>query len=165
MVEIYKKLADLNYWANEKLRITIEQLNREDLETKTPYGLLRELIIHLFNSINHWFDYIDIENYIPRKDSDINYFNWVEIKKLWIATDERFMNFVLNINDLDEFNNRFSYHEDPSYSIAWGELFLHLSHHSYYHRGQIAMLLRQNNLIKAPITDAEIFFSIKMTRK
>jgi uncharacterized damage-inducible protein DinB len=44
-----------------------------------------------------------------------------------------------------------------------GDMILHLSHHSFYHRGQIAMFLRQKELGKLPDTDADTFF--KETRK
>ena len=80
---------------------------------------------------------------------------------LWEKTDERLLEVTHKIVDDNKFNKEFTYSHDKKkyYRMTYEELFLHLSHHSYYHRGQLAMIFRQCGLNKAPVTDADGFFA------
>ena len=49
-MEYYKNLADMNAWANEKFRIVLSALQMEQLQLKTPYGSLLDLLCHTFDA-------------------------------------------------------------------------------------------------------------------
>lgn len=158
MKTLYLKLANLNFWANNKTRQNIETIKPRDLQLKTPYGSLSDLIIHLFNAVNHWLDYIDVKYAFPRRTPDIDFQDWSQVLSLWKRTDTRLIQVVDSFIDDSKFEEIVEKLE-----MTIGDMILHLSHHSFYHRGQIAMFIRQKELGKLPDTDADTFF--KETRK
>ncbi|MHA2296599.1 MAG: DinB family protein [Candidatus Hodarchaeales archaeon] len=161
MNDQYIKLAKLNSWANDELRKVMGEFNSEMLKLGTPYGTIHDLVIHLINAINHWLDFFDYDHYIPRSNNDIDYNNWNEVLTLWKKTDKRLSSVIETFNEEEGFEREFiySHNREKHYRMSFGDLFLHLSHHSYYHRGQLAMLFRQNDLRVAPPTDADLFFA------
>ena len=160
----YVKQAKLNSWANEIIRETMKDLTPTNLQLVTPYGTLLQLTIHLMSAINHWFDFFDHTFTIDWKDNKIDYTNWRKISDLWKRTDERFENIVESFPSDDSFEEYFEYSHNKKdyYKMKFSELFLHLSCHSYYHRGQLVMFFRQNDLKISPPVDADDFFKIKV---
>ncbi len=141
----------MNLWENNDYTIVMKTIKKDSLFLKTPYGTVFDLVIHLFNAINHWLDYIDTEYTFPRKDPDVNLSDWSVTLNLWKKTDHRW---IKVIESLEEFTSSFGNHK-----MIVGEMFLHISHHSYYHRGQLAMFFRQHHLPKFPETDADVYFN------
>ena len=160
----YVKQAKLNSWANKILRETMKDFSTVDLQLETPYGTLLQLTIHLMSAINHWFDFFDQKFTIDWKDDKIDYTNWQDILELWKSTDERFENIVDSFTTDESFEEYFEYSHNikDHYKMKFSELFLHLSCHSYYHRGQLVMFFRQKNLRISPPVDADDFFKIKI---
>ena len=164
MKSYFIKQANLNARANKIIRDTMKNFSTDDLLIETPYGTLLKLTTHLNTAVNHWFDFFDKKFNIPWRENEINYQNWNEILKLWEQTDERFKNIVNNFGNDEEFEQFFTYSHNKRdiYKMKFSEMFLHLTCHSYYHRGQLVMFFRQNGLKISPPVDADDFFKIKL---
>ncbi|MHA2365732.1 MAG: DinB family protein [Candidatus Hodarchaeales archaeon] len=153
MNNLYLKLAEMNLWANTEFRNSMKNIEQKELRIKTPYGTLVDLVIHLFNAVNHWLDIIDNKYKFQRKGPKIDYNDWLQVLTLWKKTDQRLIQVIKSNNvNLTKFL--------PQHKMTLGEMFLHISHHSYYHRGQLALLYRQNNLQTVKSTDANEYFLI-----
>jgi uncharacterized damage-inducible protein DinB len=139
----------------------MEQLNSDDLSIKTPYGTIMDLTIHLINTINHWLDFFDDYFKFPRGEEDFDYNDFIDVLKLWEQTDKRLED-VIEAFDENEFEDYFTYSHDKveQYKIKFCDLFLHLTCHSYYHRGQLALIFRQHDLAPLPPIDADDYFKI-----
>ncbi|MHA1941860.1 MAG: DinB family protein [Candidatus Hodarchaeales archaeon] len=151
-------LMKLNYWANDHFRNVMDPLSISDLNQKTPYGTILDLVIHHFNATNRWLSRLGYE---PLKEKETSFENlqWKEILTEWEKTDKKLIQYVESINDEDFFHNTISYViPKGKFSNKVEEILIHLTHHGYYHRGQLAILLRQYNLPPAPATDAMVFF-------
>ncbi len=151
-------LMKLNYWANDHFRKAMETLSRTDLNQKTPYGTILDLVIHHFNAINTWLSRLGYESL---EKNEVNYANleWKEILTRWKETDKKLIQFVESIEDEVVLNKSISYKiPKGKFRNKIEEILFHLTHHGYYHRGQLAVLLRQYNLPPAPATDAMVFF-------
>ena len=155
------KQAKLNSWANNILRENMESLTFDDLEIKTPYGTIHQLTVHLINTINHWLDFFDEYFKFPRGEDDIDYSNWLDVLKLWEDTDKRLEDVIEDFdeNELEDYF-LYSHNNVEQYKMKFCDLFLHLTTHSYYHRGQLALLFRQNNLTPFAPFDADDYFKI-----
>ena len=153
MNDLIVDLALVNLNLNNKIRLSIKDDFATIRRTNTPYGELGELIYHMFEAINVWLDRIT-KNVISLSDyskdlNDDSFFNE------WIKVDKRFLDYAnnlsnkVNFEDLIFFRNR----SGESFQIPLQDILMHISHHSFYHRGQIATLIRINNFNPLPDLD------------
>ncbi len=153
------EMVAFNAWSNERFRSTLKLIPLADLNIETPYGKLIERIVHVFISVNMWLERIEgnSPNYVPTAK---DYPTWEEIETSWKAADKRLIEFTKkykNLEDFDEIIDYLSLKEDK-FQSSISNILIHLSHHQMYHRGQIAMVLRQNGLQPVPSTDGIAFF-------
>lgn len=162
MKKFYVKLSKLNNWANSQFRTVMQEFSPADLQIQTPYGSIRKLTIHLISTLNHWFDFFDTTFAITWRKPEFDYHHWPIVLELWTNTDARFEQIIDSFPDAIAFDQLFSYSHNKQelYQMQFGELFLHLTTHSYYHRGQLALIFRQQDLPIAPPTDADDYFKI-----
>jgi len=109
-----------------------------------------KLFSHILNAHTHWNNRIlELEKIINWEDYNLNKFNDQNMDNYRASV------FILdthNTNDLVEYKNRIG----NMYSQSIHDILFHIINHSTYHRGQIAHLTREANLI--PISTDYIFF-------
>ncbi len=155
---MYLKMKNLA----EKIATTNKQLNdsyREYFNNKfeaikvlnTPYGELGTIIYHMFDATNRWLNRIlneenKIKSYIDL-GSEQDFFNE------WIKVDNRFISYAKQ-NSID-YNKIIhvvtSSGEEINLSIE--DALLHISHHSFQHRGHLGALVRIHTLDPLPGLD------------
>ena len=153
------EMVAFNAWANERFRSTLKLIPLAKLNIETPYGLLIERIVHVFISVNMWLDRIEGNSpkYVPRAK---DYPSWKEIDSSWIAADIRLIESTKKYKNPEDFDEIIKYYslKNDQFEASVSNILIHLSHHQMYHRGQIAMALRQNKLPPVPSTDGIAFF-------
>ena len=120
---------------------------------KTPYGELGELMYHIFDSPNYWLDHLTKE-VMPLKDyKDIT--SVAEFYEEWKKVDERLIKY-LEEND-GKINYKLIVHivfePGNEADIRIEDILMHISHHSFYHRGQLATIVRNTNLEPLPMSN------------
>lgn len=164
MIKYYLKLTKFNIWANQSFRNCLEKIPKEQFETiDTPYGSFLDLIVHIFAAVDLWLARISGNSPKSLKTADdYGWFSkgWVELAQNWEKIDQSLYTFVRSLRDKTALDRRINYNstEGSNYIISISDILTHISHHSMYHRGQIAMLLRQQNLAPIPANDAIYFF-------
>ncbi|MFX0150949.1 MAG: DinB family protein [Candidatus Hodarchaeota archaeon] len=157
MKEQFIKLARLNMWANERFREVFKDLKLNDLQKETPYGVILDLIIHNFEALNVWLERMEKKPLVEKRKTSADYNSVSEVISAWNETDQLFLQVMKSFQDDEDFNRKIEYRrrgEETTYQVALGDVILHMSHHSFYHRGQLALLLRQYGYKPAPPTDA-----------
>ncbi|MFX1511345.1 MAG: DinB family protein, partial [Promethearchaeota archaeon] len=161
MKRIFLELANMNAWANACLRQTIQNLPLEVLASHTyytPFGSLGNLVIHIFNTINTWLDRLEGKRQSPLFNLD-DFENWSDVLAAWESADERFMQLVKELPEDYNFKRVIQYtsYRGIEFESPLDEILLHVSHHGFHHRGQIALLLRLEEQQPAPQLDAIVY--------
>jgi uncharacterized damage-inducible protein DinB len=153
------EMVAFNAWSNSRFRSTLKEIPLDDLDITTPYGPLIERIVHIFVSVDMWLDRIEGKSRKSVRTAK-DFKDWKEIEVSWESADKRLTSFVKNISvkgTVDQEIHYKSLKNDVFHSTV-SNILIHLSHHQMYHRGQIAMVLRQNHLPPVPSTDGIAFF-------
>jgi uncharacterized damage-inducible protein DinB len=161
MKEQFIKLAKMNMWANERFREVLRDLELNDLQKETPYGVILDLIIHNYEALNVWLERMEKKPVVDRKKTSRDYKSVSEVISAWITADQLFLQVMESFQDDEDFNRKIIYRrrgEEETYQVALGDIILHMSHHGFYHRGQLALLFRQYGYKPAPPTDANKYF-------
>ena len=142
MKEHFINLFEYNDWANRKIFYVLRDLDH------TPKSIL-DILSHIILSQETWLgrikgDYTnsfweDVALSDLEKRSQTNTADWLQMMKN--STE----------NDL---NKKYSYHNTKGarFETSLKDIITHLINHSTYHRAQINLLFRQNN-IEPAITD------------
>lgn len=130
-------LRDLIAYAKESNSMVIHQVTSNE---KKPDKVI-ELLNHIFNAHRIW------NNRITNSEVDVNGWeehsisDWQEINEANYTTSEQI---------IQNFNANQSIHytdtEGASFENSVSEIIRHIVNHSTYHKGQIAMLMRQAGL-------------------
>lgn len=151
MTNLAKKIAVTNKLLNDSYR---EYLN-EEFETiktiTTPYGDVGSVIYHMMFATNVWLNRISKEKgnmkpYTELKSKDVFF-------EEWLKADTRFVDFTSN--------NSFDYAkiidvktlDGQEFKLSVEDILLHISHHSFLHRGHLGAIIRINNLKPLPGLD------------
>lgn len=136
MKKYFAQLYHYNQWANDRV---LEGLDRQQVEDEK----ILTVMSHVVSALYIWLSRIEGK-------SAAAYPLW----KKYSRTELIEMNKVITgrwikfIEDTDDFNRVLVYNNyvgDP-YKNNVEQIMIHLVNHSTYHRGQVAMLLRQNGL-------------------
>jgi uncharacterized damage-inducible protein DinB len=161
MKDQFIKLAKLNLWSNSQFREVMGNLELKDFQKETPYGTILDLIIHTFEALNVWLERMKKRPPVTKRKTSSDYKNWSDIFSAWEAADQLFLQMMEFFPDDEDFDQKIRYRrrgDETIYEVALGDVILHMSHHGFYHRGQLALLLRQYGYKPAPPTDANKFF-------
>ena len=150
MSDIIEKTALVNYKLNNLIRSHFKDNFDEIRKIKTPYGEIGQIMYHIFDSHNFWINQLMNDNYELKDYFDLN--TEKEFFDEWIKVDKRFIGFTETntekVNYKKEINVIFAPGEELMMTID--NIIMHMSHHSFYHRGTLGAVIRMNNLPPLP---------------
>ncbi len=140
------RLFEYNLWANRKFGEVL-------LGEAFKHPKILTFISHILNAQLIWFDRIN------GRTSETKV--WTEypieeaIEKLISSSEE----WIAHIADVDDFDRKISYHNSigQAHESVLSDIMTHVANHGTHHRGQIALLLREEGI--APPASDFIFFS------
>ena len=158
MLNDAQKIGIVNYKLNERIRNHFKNNFDEIREIKTPYGELGELLYHIFDSPNFWLDIITNEKVALKPYTELK--NCDEFYTEWRRVDVRLQDYLANKKEAIDYSRKIhvSFGPDEEFNTSVEELLMHISHHSFYHRGMVGALVRMHNL--PPLPTSNWFFMI-----
>ena len=148
-VEDIFDLYGYNDWANARVRTSIQNLTQEayERELSTSFGSVKGTVIHLVSA--QWVWLKRWKGQVPELPLSNEFFESPELTNCrWAEVDQDLSNFVA-VLDGQKLQQTITYTNIQGKSISnllW-QAMLHVVNHSSYHRGQVASLLRQVQLI------------------
>ena len=158
MLDDAKKIGLVYFRLNENIRNHFEDSFDKIRTLKTPYGEMGEIMYHIFDSPNIWL------NFLTGETIELKPYNKLTSKKLfydeWKMVEERLQKYLEYSKELD-YGKRMHIVFDDGFEMNTSieELLMHISHHAFYHRGTLGVLVRENNL--PPLPSSNWFFSLK----
>lgn len=148
-------LATYNRWANTRLLQMAATLTAPELERdlEASFGSLRGTLIHLLWGERGWLRFWQVGEFVPEPRSE-DYPDWKALEQAWREHQERYERFLHGLTQTDLDGHRTL--DGTIYTL--GELVQHSLNHSTYHRGQIALLIRQLGYAP-PFTDYHDFLA------
>jgi uncharacterized damage-inducible protein DinB len=152
------KLLQYNTWAN---RLIIEQvetfpLDLFDKHVGGSFGSIKSVMIHLLES-----DYLWLYRWKGNPLADIpawQHTDLAEMKKIWYPIQNEMVELSDKISSSE--NIKFITRKGLPFTLPFGEIAVHLSHHGSYHRGQLTNMIR--DLGQKPVaTDYFLFYTKK----
>ena len=151
MTKHFLNLFQYNDWANHRMLVTLEQ---NDLKNTK----IQLLFSHVLSSQIVWLNRIKA---LPT--SPFPLWEFYKLRELRSMTEESTFNWINFINDLkpDSYLRRISYQnsQQQQFETSLREIMTQVINHSSYHRGQIALLLREEG-IDPPGTDFIVYTRI-----
>lgn len=144
MKKHFREQFDYNDWANNKILISLQQAGIKK-------GRIINIYSHILTAQVIWL--LRIRG-LPTSPFPI----WEEYKinELESMSEESSTNWknYLDEHEMETFEEMIHYSntQDRTYESTIREIIIHVLNHSTYHRGQIAMMLREMN-IEPPVTD------------
>ncbi len=135
MKEFFLKWYQYNAWANRRVMSCLEQQNVTDEKILSVFG-------HLMAANFIWLNRIKD---LPKSKYELwGKYDLTELKRMVQEADELWMNFI---NENENFDRLMKYHNyvGDYFENNVQQIMIHLVNHGTYHRGQVAMLLRQKS--------------------
>ena len=133
MKEFFLKWYQYNAWANRRIIRCLEQQNVIDEKILSVFG-------HLMAANFIWLNRIKDQ---PKSKYELwGKYDLVELKRMVGEADELWMSFI---KENESFDRQMKYHNyvGDYFENNVQQIMIHLVNHGTYHRGQVAMLLRQ----------------------
>jgi uncharacterized damage-inducible protein DinB len=135
-----QNLAHYNRWANNRLLEASSALTAEERkqDLHASFNSLEGTLIHILWGERGWLSFWQTGNFVPRPGHG-EYPDFVCLQSAWARHDEAYVTYLCSLTqpELDAPRTL----DATTYTL--GELIQHALHHSTYHRGQVALLLRQ----------------------
>lgn len=147
MKSYFKRLYEYNNWANDLFAQVLLSNNIEN-----PKVL--ELFSHIGNAQILWLNRVSrIQGKMPAVFELHGLNDAIDLVE---KSGRLWLDYIVNMDDA---GNQIEYHnsQGQSYSSELSDILIHVANHGTHHRGQIATLLRQENV--APPASDFIFFS------
>lgn len=150
-----RTLFAYNRWANRRLLVAASLLSRDDFsrELHASFGSVRGTLIHILWGEGRWLQFWKDGSFIPDADPD-EYPNVAALETAWERIEEAQQAFASGVT-AERLAETLKVRENQ-YTLA--ELVQHILNHSTYHRGQVALLLRQIGH-HPPSTDFRLFLT------
>lgn len=135
MKKYFTKLYQYNQWANQRVLGALDKQQVDDEKILT-------IMSHVVSALFIWLS--RIEGKSPAAYPLWKQYSRTELLKMNEEITQRWIKFVENT---DDFNRELVYNNyvgDP-YKNDVEQIMIHLVNHSTYHRGQVALLMRQNS--------------------
>jgi uncharacterized damage-inducible protein DinB len=140
-----RTLYAYNRWANRTVLKTSQSLKWQDFiqDLSASHGSIRGTLVHIL-----WGEWLWLRRWRGESPKQVfaaeEFSDWAALESQWSAVEEEQNAFLATLTD-ELLIRRVSYENLQGirweYSLA--EMMQHLVNHSSYHRGQIAVLLRQ----------------------
>jgi uncharacterized damage-inducible protein DinB len=139
-VEQVCSLAAYNRWANSRLLQAAAVLHVEALERDlgASFGSLQGTLIHILWGERGWLHFWQHGSFVP-KPTPSEYPDIASLRWAWTQHDDAYASYLCGRTQAELDAPRAL--DADIYTL--GELVQHVINHSTYHRGQIALLLRQ----------------------
>jgi uncharacterized damage-inducible protein DinB len=134
MKDFFLKWYQYNAWANRKVMACLERQSITDEKTLSVFA-------HLLAANFIWLNRIKD---LPKSEYKLwGKYDLVQLRAMVEEADEQWMNFLDENEDFDRVMKYHNYVGDY-FENNVQQIMIHLVNHGTYHRGQVAMLLRQN---------------------
>jgi uncharacterized damage-inducible protein DinB len=154
-VEQLRWLAAYNRWANNRLLEASSALTAEERERdlRASFLSLQGTLIHILWGERGWLSFWQTGNFVPRPASG-DYPDFAALRSAWTQHNEAYATYLYSLTQPELDSPRTL--DTTTYTL--GELIQHALNHSTYHRGQVALLLRQLGHVP-PFTDYHDFLA------
>jgi uncharacterized damage-inducible protein DinB len=135
-----KNLALYNRWANARLFEASAALTAEERQRdlRASFNSLEGTLIHILWGERGWLSFWQTGNFVPRPAHG-DYPDFPALREAWTHHDEAYVTYLRGLAQQELDSSRTL--DATTYTL--GELIQHALNHSTYHRGQVALLLRQ----------------------
>jgi uncharacterized damage-inducible protein DinB len=135
-----QNLAHYNRWANTRLFEASATLTAEERQRdlRASFNSLEGTLIHILWGERGWLNFWQTGNFVPRP-SPGDYPDFASLREEWMRHDEAYVTYLRGLAQQELDSSRTL--DATTYTL--GELIQHALNHSTYHRGQVALLLRQ----------------------
>lgn len=132
--------AHYNRWANQRLLEASAALTAEERERdlRASFVSLQGTLIHILWGERGWLSFWQTGNFVPRPAPG-DYADFTALQRTWATHDEAYVTYLCSLTNAELDAPRTL--DATTYTL--GELIQHALNHSTYHRGQVALLLRQ----------------------
>jgi uncharacterized damage-inducible protein DinB len=133
MKDFFLKWYQYNAWANRRVIRCLEQQNVIDEKILSVFG-------HLMAANFIWLNRIKD---LPKSKYELwGKYDLTELKRMVVEADELWISFI---KGNENFDRQMKYHNyvGDYYENNVQQIMIHLVNHGTYHRGQVAILLRQ----------------------
>lgn len=139
-VEELRWLFAYNRWANIRLLQAGESLSIEDLnrDVRASFGSLRGTLIHILWGERGWLHFWQEASFVPRPGPS-DYPDFASLQRAWAHHEELYEGYLRGLTQAELDAPRTL--DAVVYTL--GELVQQALNHSTYHRGQVALLIRQ----------------------
>ena len=149
-----------NRWANHRLLEASAALPAEERERdlRASFVSLQGTLIHILWGERGWLSFFQTGNFVPRPGPG-DYPDFPALERAWAAHDQACVTYLCGLTQAELDAPRTL--DATTYTLA--ELIHHALNHSTYHRGQVALLLRQLGHTP-PFTDYHDFLAESRTQ-
>lgn len=139
-VEQLHSLALYNRWANTRLLQVAATLSVEERERelRASFDSLQGTLIHILWGERGWLHFWQAGSFVPASTSG-EYPDFASLRSAWTYHDDAYAGYLHRLTQAELDAPRIL--DADTYTL--GELIQHAINHSTYHRGQIALLIRQ----------------------
>jgi uncharacterized damage-inducible protein DinB len=139
-VEQLRWLTGYNRWANTRLLQTAAALSSTERERDmgASFGSFQGTLIHLLWGERGWLRFWQVGEFLPKPVLG-DYPDFASVRRAWDAHQGAYECFIGGLSQADLDAPRTL--DGATYTL--GELVQHSLNHSTYHRGQVALLIRQ----------------------
>jgi uncharacterized damage-inducible protein DinB len=144
-----------NRWANQRLLESSSALTDQERQRdlRASFVSLEGTLIHILWGERGWLSFWRTGNFVPRPAPG-DYANFAALRDAWTHHDEACVTYFCNLTQSDLNAPRTL--DATTYTLS--ELVQHALNHSTYHRGQVALLIRQLGHVP-PFTDYHDFLA------
>ncbi|MGB0176860.1 MAG: DinB family protein [Owenweeksia sp.] len=136
----FLELLEYNFWANDQFILRLKE--QDDL----PESISKQ-VSHLLSAHRIWLYRVNGRGTLPSVWGDVEINSWEGINiELYNETTD-----LVKSNSLDQVISYSNSRGEP-YENPLREILQHLLNHSTHHRAQIALLMRQNQILP-PVSD------------
>jgi uncharacterized damage-inducible protein DinB len=152
--------AHYNRWANHRLLKASAALTSEERQRDlhASFHSLEGTLIHILWGERGWFSFWQTGNFVSHPAPG-DYPDFAALERAWTTHDEAYVSYLCSLtqSELDAPRTL------DAITYTLGELIQHALNHSTYHRGQVALLLRQLGHTP-PFTDYHDFLAEARTQ-
>ncbi len=153
-----RTLYGYNRWANRRLLRAAQLLKWQDFtkDLGASHGSIRGTLVHIL-----WGEWLWLRRWRGESPKQViapeEFPDWRAVESRWNGVEQEHNMFLESLTD-ELLIRRVSYEnlEGVRWEYSLAEMMQHLANHSSYHRGQVAVLLRQLGQTP-PATDSLVF--------